>query len=151
MRVHSPEGGRLHACRVVQNSTLRLREQVAVSRITGVPVVGQEEPVEEAVALEETGAVDGDEIRGEAGEAFLLEGRQLGGELFEDVDAGFLLVVCGGGGAELELQNEFADEAFFRVGGVGAEDGVFAALDGVAVGGDVRVVLQVDAAGVADG
>ena len=102
-----------------------------------MPVVGQEEPVEEAVDLEEAGSVDGDEIRGETGEAFLLEGGQLGGEFFEDVDAEFLLVVRGGGGTELELQDEFADEALFRVGGVGAEDGVFAALNGVAIGGDV--------------
>ncbi len=116
-----------------------------------MPVVGQEEPVEEAVDLEEAGAVDGDGIRGEAGEAFLLEGGQLGGEFFEDVDAEFLLVVRGGGGAELELQDELADEALLRVGGVGAEDGVFAALDGIAVGGDARGVLQVDAAGVTDG
>ena len=49
----------------------------------------------DTVDLEETGAVDGDEIRGEAGETFLLEGGQLGGEFFEDVDAEFLLSARG--------------------------------------------------------
>ncbi len=116
-----------------------------------MPMVVQKESVEQAVDLEEAGAVDGDFVGGDGGETFLLEGGQLGGEFFEDFDAELLLIVRGGGGAELELQDEFEDEALLRVGGVGAEDGVFTALDGIAVGGDVRAVFQVDAAGVTDG
>src|SRR5690606_24622822 len=55
----------------------------------------------------------------------------------------FVTEVLPPGVAEFELQDEFADKAFFVRGGIGAEDGELAPIDLGHVGTDIRLVLVV--------
>ena len=62
-----------------------------------------------------------------------------------------LLIVRRMEAAQLQLQHELTDEAFFLVRLVGAEDGQFPGIDCIHVGADIGLVLVVNAAQVAKG
>src|SRR5262245_20013121 len=114
-------------------------------------MVGQEEFVEQTIDLEQAVARQLDLVIAELREALILHPVELGREALQHVLAELVLVVAGAGRSELELENELANEALLRTRGVGAVDGAVAAIDGFDVGRDVSLVLQMDAAEVAEG
>ena len=99
--------------------------------------------------LEQAVTGEFDFVLAEFRKALVLHPVKLRRETLHHILAKLLLVVAGVRDAELELEDELADETLLGAGGVGPEDGRLAALHGFHVGQDVRLVLVMHAAKMA--
>src|ERR1043166_6684281 len=112
---------------------------------------GQKELMQHAVHLEQRVASEVNVVAMDGEESLTYQVAQRGGESHADVDAEFLLKIPFADMAQLELENQFADQPFFLRGPQRPVERQFAPGDALEVWFVAVFVLEMDAAHVGKG
>src|SRR5215831_1169750 len=114
-------------------------------------MLGEEKFMQEPIDLKQAFAVEQDLITLDAQEPPIFQPPQRFSEALDQLDPELLAEVSAADVAQLELQNEFTNQAFVGIGRQSAPDGPFAGSHPGNVGFKIVMILVMSAPNVAEG